>query len=246
LLHKITISQLKIKAMNFSLPPMLLYGIILFAAIATGMENKETNQVPPNVIQIKGRIGLNSDVINGYYLKGDEQHNGRVYYHNQYKSSYVLWNPNSQYWSIDHILDDGRDMAKTMVTLEQDVLFPTLATKYWTCYNGFREWNEDKDIVVEEIDIKDLTKRVILQDPRILTVTLEPRIKLGLEANWTTGTGIKVLPECQEELKQLGTGEDWEILLVDGEPYYEDLLDAKKEGNKSYKLSFIKKLKAYW
>jgi len=81
-----------------------------------------------------------------------------------------------------------------------------------------------------------------LQDPEILTVTLEPR-PLGLRANWTTGTGITVNSDCQTQLKQLGTGEDWEIYLVDFEPYNEPLLDEKMKGDKSYDLSFIKKIK---
>jgi len=131
--------------MNFSLPPMLLYGIILFAAIATGMENKESDQVAPNVIEIKGRIGLNSDVINGYYFKADELYNGRVYYHNQYKSCYVLWNRKSQCWSIDRGFGSIRYMAK----LQEDVLFPTLATKYWIFFDGAGKGRKkDENVVV--------------------------------------------------------------------------------------------------
>jgi len=223
--------------MNFSLPPMLLYGIILFAAIATGMENKESDQVAPNVIEIKGRIGLNSDVINGYYFKADELYNGRVYYQNKLKSTFVSWNRKSQCWSIDRGFGSIRYMAK----LQEDVLFPTLATKYWIFFDGAGKGRKkDENVVVEKID--DRRTLLILQDPEILTVTLEPR-PLGLRANWTTGTGITVNSDCQTQLKQLGTGEDWEIYLVDFEPYNEPLLDEKMKGDKSYDLSFIKKIK---
>jgi len=234
--------------MNFSLPPMLLYGIILFSAIATGMENKESDQVAPNVIEIKGRIELNSDVINGYYFKADELHNERVYYHNQYKSCYILWNQTFKCWYIYH-----QDIG-SMALLEEDVLFPTLAEKYWIFdYGAEEEWNVDENVVVEKIDIKNrmapkMSRTLILKDPRILTVTLKPQLELGLTStNWTTGEGIEVNYDenryHQEVLEQLGTGKDWQIILVDFEPYNEPLLDEKINGDKSYQLSFIKKLK---
>jgi len=230
--------------MNYSFSPILLYGLILFTAIAEGMKNEKSGQISPNMIQITGRIGLNSG-INGYYFKGNGLYNERVYYYNQNKFSYLLWNQKLQYWSIDHVLDNNRYIAK----LEEDVLFPTLATKYWIFYDGVgKGCNVDENVVIEKIDEKDVEKDLCFntfKDVRILTLTLEPGL-LGLNLNWKTGDGITINDKCQKLLKQqLGTGEDWKIVYIDGKSYNESLLDKKIAGDTPYKLIFINRNNYY-
>ena len=70
--------------------------------------------------------------------------------------------------------------------------------------------------------------------------TVKPGLDLGIEALWNTGEVIKVQNNCQEHLKQLGTGRGWKIGSIDGEQYNKSLLDEKMSGNVSYELSFIK------
>ena len=78
------------------------------------------------------------------------------------------------------------------------------------------------------------------QHPGSLTVTLEPHRALGIDAFWNTGEGIEVRQdECQEPLEQLGTGKNWKMVSVNGEPYTEKLLDEKMAGEVPYQLTFI-------
>ena len=81
----------------------------------------------------------------------------------------------------------------------------------------------------------------MFQQPEILILTLEAGLDLGMKALWETGEGIEVQPNCQEPLKELGTGKNWRIVSVDGETYNELLLNNKINGDApSYQLSFEK------
>jgi len=135
--------------MHFSLRPMLLYGLILFVAIVSGMEN-ENKSIAPNMIQIMGITGINSK-INGIYVKSDVLHNKRVYYHKQYNSKYIYWE--RDVWFISNML--GKD--KYNAYLHEDILFPTLASNSWILYDVTKnEFNEDKNMVVQKIEEKEV------------------------------------------------------------------------------------------
>ena len=73
-----------------------------------------------------------------------------------------------------------------------------------------------------------------------LILALTPGLDLGIKALWNTGEVMKIQDNCQEPLKQLGTGKNWKIISIDGEQYTKSLLDQKMAGNVSYELSFTK------
>lgn len=135
--------------MNFSLQSMVLYGLILLFAIVSGMEN-ENDQIVPNAIRISGRMG-NDNEINGSYFKSDKLHNGRVYYHTEKESFFIYWNENQ--WQIGNNLENKKQF---LANLQENVLDPTLGTKYWFMYNlKQNQFTKDENIVVEKIKIEE-------------------------------------------------------------------------------------------
>jgi len=59
---------------------------------------------------------------------------------------------------------------------------------------------------------------------------------LGIQATWSTGK-IEGVSE-HGQASQLGVEAGWRITHIDGEPYYENLLDQKTQGSEDYLLTF--------
>jgi len=113
----------------------------------------------------------------------------------------------------DRMFEEERDDAKSRVKeLEQQALA--------------RENKPDK-IKTE--------KPKAVEVPQIVSFTFQPG-RLGIQAKWEIGEVVSVIEDGQA--MKLGIQEGWKITQVDGEPYTEEKLDAKTDGECEYNLTF--------
>jgi len=111
----------------------------------------------PKVIEVTGRIGLNSK-INGTYFRAEELHNNRACYHKQDNSLYIYWHmaKKTKQFLISDILGDSSYNAY----LGQDTLYPINSDgKHWVVYDG-EEKGENEDMNTVSKAITKLTKNL--------------------------------------------------------------------------------------
>jgi len=110
----------------------------------------------------------------------------------------------------------------------------------------FEEERDDAKSRVKELEQQALTrenkpdkiptkKPKPVEVPQIVSFTFQPG-RLGIQAKWEIGEVVSVIEDGQA--MKLGIQEGWKITQVDGEPYTEDKLDAKTDGECEYNLTF--------
>lgn len=102
--------------------------------------------VAPQQLKMSGFTAINSQ-SNGIYEKFLYQgHNGHVAYQSKTHSRHHI------YWKHDvWCIGDMLDKHTCHAYLEEDVLFPTLATKHWNVFDRVnKKWNEDHNIIMED------------------------------------------------------------------------------------------------
>jgi len=170
-------------------------------------EQRAPNKLVPDEIKVSGRVGHNS-VINGIYVKGEDLHEGRVYYKKiNGLEKFIYWveyNGSIGLWAIGKSLGNSSRFAKNY----QNVNDPSQITKAWYIWDD-KKFVKDPNVTIcvveeEEEDEQEKDKKIEIKHYETsFTVndipTLEERI-----LNQTLGPQSRDYIDLLDQLKQNG------------------------------------------
>lgn len=110
----------------------------------------------------------------------------------------------------------------------------------------FEEERDDKRSRVQKLETQQAmareqkleeikTGKKAVPEQELVSYKFQPG-RLGIEAKWDIGEVVRVIDDGQA--MNLGIKEGWKIVQINGVPYTEDKLDAKREENIEYSLTF--------
>jgi len=103
------------------------------------------NSNAPVELIVRGREGYN-ETMNGRYVKGEAEHEGRVYYKHETRKFVIRFCPAKKSWFFD-----WRGLKTDTIAsaaLAEDVESPILGTQPWRVFDG-EKWISDTKLVIE-------------------------------------------------------------------------------------------------